>query len=154
MDPLSLTVSITTLIGTITQLLSYLNDVKNTVKERANLASETASLLPLLFRLKLRAKEAEDTRDTWFESTRTLLSGADGPLDQFRNALVELAGKLAPATGVKVLSRTLTWTLDKRKSIEILAKIERLKTLIGLSLQEDTLQVSRIKSVHTTGILY
>jgi hypothetical protein len=63
MDPLSLTVSITALIGTTLKVLSYLNDAKHVKNERAELESETANLLPLLFNLKSRSEEAEDARD-------------------------------------------------------------------------------------------
>ena len=119
------------------EVLSYLNDVKSAKKERAELESEAANLLPLLFNLKSHSKEAEETRNKWYESTQALLGGANGPLDQFKNALVELAKKLAPAKGLKNLGRILTWTLDKTKCINILAKIERLKTLVILTLQRD-----------------
>jgi hypothetical protein len=153
MDPLSLTVSITALINTTAQVVSYLNDVKDAPKERAKLASEAACLYPLLIQLKYRVDEAK-AGDKWYESTRTLLGGPNGPLDQFRNALAELAGKLAPVAGLKEFGRKLIWTLDKRECTDILAKIERLKTLTGLALQEDTLQVSWTKCDCAFGILF
>jgi len=136
MDPLSLTVSITALIGTTTQALGYLNDVKTASKERAKLASEVANLLALLTSMRYKVEEAEQEKNTWYDSIRSLLGGANGPLDQFRSALEELARTLAPTTGLKKFSRTLIWTLDKKQCIDILDKIERLKTLIGLALQE------------------
>jgi FtsZ-binding cell division protein ZapB len=137
MDPLSLTVSIAALIGTTTQILGYLNDVKTASKERAKLASEVANLMALLTSIRYKVEEAEEEKNTWYNSVRSLLGGANGPLDQFRSALEELAGKLDPATGLKKISRTLIWTLDRKECIDILAKIERLKTLIGLASQED-----------------
>jgi hypothetical protein len=141
MDPLSLTASITALINTTAQVVSYLNDVKDAPKERAKLASEVACLYPLLIQLKYRVDEVA-VGDKWGESTRTLLGGSNGPLDQFGKALAELARKLAPATGLKGIGRKLIWTLDKTECMDILTKIERLKTLTGLALQGDTLQVS------------
>jgi hypothetical protein len=139
MDPLSLTVSITALIRITTQVLGYLNDVKTASKERAKLASEAANLLALLTSMRYKVEEVEQEKNSWYDSIRSLLVGANGPLDQFRSALEELAGKLAPATSLKKFSRTLIWTLDKKECIDILNKIERLKTLIGLALQEDHL---------------
>lgn len=141
MDPLSLTVGMTALIGTTAQVVNYLNDVKDAPKERAKLASEVACLYPLLIQLKYRVDEAK-AGDKWYESTRTLLGGPNGPINHFGNALAELAGKLMPAAGLKEFGRKLIWTLDKKECKDILDKIERLKTLIGLALQEDTLQVS------------
>jgi len=146
MDPLSLTLSITALIGTTSQVVTYLNDVKDAPKERAKLASEAACLYHLLIQLKYRVDEAK-AGDKWYESTRTLLGGSDGPLDQFGNALTELAGKLLPAAGLKEFGRKLTWTLNKKECKGILDKIEQLKTLAGLALQEDALQVFWIKCV-------
>jgi hypothetical protein len=146
MDPLSLTVIITALISTTAQVVNYLNDVKDAPKERAKLASEAACLYPLLIQLKYRVDEAK-AGDKWYQSTRTLLGGPNGPLDQFGNALAELAGKLMPAAGLKEFGRKLIWTLDKKECMDILAKIERLKTLTGLALQEDTLQVSWTKCI-------
>jgi hypothetical protein len=153
MDPLSLTASITALISATTQLVSYLNDVKDAPKERAKLASEVACLYPLFIQLKYRVSEAA-VGDKWGESTWTLLGGSNGPIDQFGKALAELAGKLVPATGLKGIGRKLIWTLDKTECMDILTKIERLKTITGLALQGDTLQVSQTECDHVLGIFY
>jgi FtsZ-binding cell division protein ZapB len=139
MDPLSLTVSIPALIGTTTKVLGYINDVKTASKERAKLASEATNLLALLTSMRYKVEEVEQEKNTWYDSIRSLLGGTNGPLDQFRSILEELAEKLAPATSLKKFGRTLIWTLDKKECIDILDKVERLKTLIGLALQEDHL---------------
>jgi hypothetical protein len=139
MDPLSLTVGIAALIGTTTKVLGYINDVKTASKERAKLASEATNLLALLTSMRYKVEEVEQEKNTWYDSIRSLLGGTNGPLDQFRSILEELAGKLAPATSLKKFGRTLIWTLDKKECIDILDKIERLKTLIGLALHEDHL---------------
>jgi FtsZ-binding cell division protein ZapB len=139
MDPLSLTVSIAALIGTTTKVLGYINDVKTASKERAKLASEVTNLLVLLTSMRYKVEEIEQEKNRWYDSIRSLLGGANGTIDQFRSILEELAGKLAPATSLKKFGRALIWTLDKKECIDILDKIERLKTLIGLALQEDHL---------------
>jgi FtsZ-binding cell division protein ZapB len=139
MDPLSLTVSIAALIGTTMKVLGYINDVKTASKERAKLASEATNLLALLTSMRYKVEEVEQEKNTWYDSIRSLLGGTNGPLDQFRSILEELAEKLAPATSLKKFGRTLIWTLDKKECIDILDKVERLKTLIGLALQEDHL---------------
>ena len=139
MDPLSLTVSLAALIGTTTQVLGYLNDVKTASKERAKLASEVASLLALLTSMRYKAEEAEEEQNVWYNNIRSLLGGANGPLEQFKSALEEIAGILAPATGTMKFGRKLIWALNKRDCIDTLNKIERLKTLIGLAMQGDHL---------------
>jgi hypothetical protein len=136
MDPLSLTASITALLGTTAQVIQYLNDVKDASKEKRSLASEAASLLGLLTDLKYRAEEAEQTRDPWYTGIR-VLGGENGPLEQFRNSLEELAAKLKPLSGYRKAGKSLLWTFDKTEINNILARIERLKTLIGFALSKD-----------------
>jgi hypothetical protein len=60
-------------------------------------------------------------------------------MDQFKEAMEELAAKLQPVTGIKKIGKTLHWTLDKNKISDILAEIERLKTLVILALDKDHL---------------
>lgn len=82
-------------------------------------------------------EEAQLT-DPWFTGVRSL-GGEGGPLDQFKEAMEELARKLKPEAGIKKFGKALTWTLDKNEISNILSKIERLKTLVSLALQKDHL---------------
>jgi hypothetical protein len=125
MDPLSLTASITALLGTTAQIIQYLNDVKDASKEKRSLASEAASLLGFLTDLKYRAEEAEQTRDPWYTGIR-VLRGENGPLEQFRNSLEELTTKLTtsaldlagpPSLPYQNSAVTLQSTLPLRTSI-------------------------------------
>src|SRR5215471_8670473 len=136
MDPVTATglvASIIQVINTTTAVTRYLNDVKDAPKARAELARETANLLALLTNMRYKAEEKKTT-DPWFTGIRSL--GAEkGPLEQFNRAMEELAKKLKPETGTNFGGR-LIWTLHKKECINILSKTERLKTLIGLALQE------------------
>jgi hypothetical protein len=140
MDPVTavgLIASIAQLIGATAQAIQYLNDVKNAPKDRARLAREATSLLTLLTDLRYRMEEAKST-DPWFAGFRSL-GGRGGPLEQFREAMEELTRKLEPGTAIKRLGKALIWTLDKNEINGILSKIERLKTVVSLALQEDHL---------------
>jgi hypothetical protein len=144
MDPVTvvgLTAGIVQLIDATMKAIKYLNDVKDAPKDRAMLAREAISLLALFTDLRSRLEEAKST-DPWFTGVRSL--GVEGgALDQFKEALEELARKLKPEGGIKKFGKSLFWTLDKSDISCFLSKIERLKTLVGLSLQRDHLWVPK-----------
>jgi hypothetical protein len=109
-----LTASIIQLIDATMGAIKYLNDVKDAPKDRATLAKEATSLLMLLTDSRYRLEEAKST-DSWFTGIRSL--GAEGgPLDQLKEAMEELAGKLKPETKIKKISKMFRWTLDKKKN--------------------------------------
>jgi len=138
MDPataVGLAASIIQLIDVTTKAIKYLNDVKDAHKDRARLAREATSLLALLTDLRYRVEETEST-DPWFTAVR-LLGVEGGPLERFKRAIVELVRKLKPGSGMKKFSKAPLWTLDKNEINNILSKIERLKSRVGLALQED-----------------
>lgn len=136
-EVIGLVAFITQVIGVTTKTIQYLSDVKDAPKERAKLAREASSLVALLTDLRYKAEDVKSI-DPWFASVRSL--GADmGPLQQFRDAMEELGRKLKPQTGVAKFGKALLWTIDKNDIKDILAKIERLKTTVGLALQIDHL---------------
>jgi hypothetical protein len=140
MDPVTvvgLAAGIVQLIDATAKAVKYLNDAKDAPKDRARLAREAASLLALLTDLRYRVEEAKVT-DPWFTGVR-LLGVKGGPLEQFKEAIEKLARKLKPESGVKKFGKALLWTLDKDEINNILSEIERLKTLVSLSLQKDHL---------------
>jgi hypothetical protein len=140
MDPVTaigLVANIIQLIDATTTAIKYLNDVKDAFKDRATLAREAANLLVLLMDLRCRVEEAEPT-DPCFIGVRSL-GGKGGPLDQFKEAMENLAKGMKLQTGMKKFGKTLFWTLDKNNIIDTLSKIERLKTLVILALGKDHL---------------
>ena len=136
-EVIGLVSSIIQVIGATTKTIQYLSDVKDAPKERAKLAREASSLVALLTDLRYKVEEVKST-DPWFASVRSL--GADmGPLQQFRDAMEGLERKLKPHTGIEKFGKALLWTIDKNDIKDILGKIERLKTTVGLALQMDHL---------------
>ena len=64
---------------------------------------------------------------------------ASGPLDQFREALEALAGKLQSSGTAKSVGKALSWHFEKKEVDEFLNRMERLKSFIALALQGDIL---------------
>jgi hypothetical protein len=142
MDPVTavgLLASIIQVIDATTTVIKYLNDFRKAPNDRVRLSQEATNLLSLLITLRSMVEEAKTT-DPWFAHIRSL-GVMNGPLDQVKDAMEELAGKLQTEPGLKRLCQDLMWTVDKKQCNEVLTKIERLKTLILLARQEDSLLV-------------
>jgi hypothetical protein len=140
MDPvtvLGLVASIVQLIDTTTKAIKYINDVKDAPRDRARLAREAANLLAFLTDLRYRLEETKST-DPWFTGIRSL-GVKGGPLEQLNEAIDDLARKFKPEKSLKKLTKAVFWSLDKNEINNILTKIERLKTFVALTLNNDHL---------------
>lgn len=140
MDPLSLSAGIIAVLQLSGTLVSYLNSVQSATKDQAYLAVEVSNLYSLLTALKYRVEEAFASdpipKDPWFTAV-SILGTEDGPLDQTEKALERLANRIEPVRGVKKVVRQLLWKLEQAECLDILSKIERLKSLINLALTND-----------------
>ena len=87
--------------------------------------------------LRDRVEHANE-KDAWHVQICSL-AGQGGPLDQYHSAMIALAKKLTPVSGVEKLEKRLLWTFDKKQIKATLDVIERLKSLISLALQGDHL---------------
>ncbi len=150
MEIVSLTASVTQLIDVTAKAIKYLNSVKEAFRERASLFEEASSLLPLLVSLQALVNAAKPS-EPWFNEVG-LLGIENGPLDQLREALVQLTEKLKPKRGVEKAARALIWTLDKAFCENILHKIERVKASISLVFQGDTFTLAQAIKAETLGI--
>jgi hypothetical protein len=137
MDPLSFTASLIAVLETTAEVISYLNDVRSAPKECAEFAIEASSLYSLLVALKYRLEEGR-SNEAWFASVRSL-GVKNGPLDQYKEALEHLAGKVSDVSKIRMIGRALTWKFGREEVNNILAKIERLKGLISIALEMDHL---------------
>ena len=144
MDPItavSLAATVTQLIDATCKVIGYLNDVKNAPKERGQLAREVSNLLPLFTDLRCRIDDS-NSEDPWFNGLKSL-GGKGGPLEAFKEAMEKIATKLGPKSGIRRVTEALSWTLEKKEVDALLAKIERLKSLVGLALQKDNFVLSQ-----------
>ena len=140
MGPVSvigLIASLAQLIDVAGKTLRYVNNVKNAPKARAQVAREASLLLALLTSLRYRLEDT-DAQGCWVQGVLTL-GMANGPLDQFKEALESLATRLHSSGTGKSVGKTLVWHFEKKEIDELLGKMERLKSLINLALQGDIL---------------
>lgn len=152
MDPLSISASIVALIQLSSTVIGYLSDVKDSHKEQQKIRLELCNTLPMLSILQDQAQQAEDG-DEW-SSTLLSLSAADGPIQQFQQALERLEHKLAPAKGVKKVGKAFIWPFEKAEIQGILSTIERQKLLFSLARQNDHIALTRaikgdVEAIHT-----
>ena len=139
MDPvtvLGLVASIVQLIDATSKVIKYINEVKDTPKERETLAQEAANLMPLLMTLKQRASSSDES---WFSAVR-LLGVPEGPVPQLQTAMEQMGTTLKKRR--KRRGGDLLWPSDEKECIVILSKIERMKSLIALALQDDHFKLS------------
>ena len=137
MDPLSVTVSIIAILQLSAEILTYLNDVKDASKDRAQCAIEASNLYSLLLNLRFRLEDG-DASQPWYTTVRAL-AVENGPLDQFKQALETLRAKMTDGGRLKRAGTALMWKFKKEEIASILARMERLKTLVEIALQMDNL---------------
>jgi hypothetical protein len=140
MDPLSISMSILTVLQFTGIVINYLKDVKDASEDKRRLLDETVSIEAFLSLLKNRAEAPQDN-EGWHKTFVSLIA-PKGPLQQFKLALDRLALKLEPAEGLKRFRKEMVWPFQKQEIRDILAIIERQKALFILALQNDHLLVS------------
>lgn len=143
MDPITaigLVASIAQLIEATTKAIKYLNSVRDAPKDRAKLVQEASSLLAVLTNLNYTL-EGANTIESWLGPVSS--QGLKDVLDRLQRLLGELAKRLKPSEHpMKSLGKRFLWTLDKKEILETLAEIERVKSLVGLTLERDHMYVS------------
>jgi flavin-dependent dehydrogenase len=135
MEPLSVTASVISVLQLTNKVIQYLSDVKDAPKECQQCVIEASNLLGLLTGLRYCAERAQ-AGDPWFEQLRNL-NAVDGPLDQYQQALKLLQTSVEIGDGVQKIKKQLSWKDNKEIVRGILARIERLKSLVSVALEMD-----------------
>ena len=136
-DPCSISASIITILQVAATINHYLKEVRGGSRDRIRLREEIRSTVCLLEILNDRAEDAESSeRD--LSSIRSL-SIVNGPLEQLRKSLDQLAELLNPGGRLKKLVQPFTWPLTRTDANAILSSIERQKALFSLAIQNDTM---------------
>lgn len=131
--------SILTVLKLTAAIIQYLNDVKGANKEREELLAEVSSASGVLLILKDLA-ERSGWNETW-STTLESVSQPNGPIDQYKIALERLTSKILPVEGWRKAGRALAWPFQREEIRDILATIERQKSLFNLAIQNDHLWV-------------
>jgi hypothetical protein len=137
MDGLSAAASIIAVLQLTGTVVGYLNDVKDAPKECQQCKIEASNLENLLKDLLCRLMQGQ-TGDPWFTATQAL-DVEDGPLDQYKQALEQLRSRVEIQDGVQKFKRRLLWKFRKEEIGSILARMERLKSLVSIALENDHL---------------
>jgi hypothetical protein len=152
MDPISsigLAGSLVSIIDGTAKAIQYLNSVGRAFKDHEKLCQEANNLLPILTNLRQKVQEA--TQDgNGFQGAAASHGVVGALLDQMKKAMEELSGKLGPSKGWKRARMACAWVSTKKECADILASIERLKSLIELVLQQDLLLVLHIEYFQTS----
>jgi hypothetical protein len=134
-DPLSISASITALLQLASTVVQYINNVKDASKNRLRIRDEISSTSFLLYILKDCVQQAH-SGEPWLSTVQSL-DMPKGPLEQFKGALEQLALRLEPSRGVKMVGKALIWPFKTEEISEILSIIERQKSLFNLALEKD-----------------
>ena len=137
MDGLSSAASIIAVVQIAASVITYLIDVKNAPKDCKKCVVEISNSNTLLLNLDLRLNES-NSEDPWYVEVHALAI-KDGPLDQYNQALQHLLTKVEPKHKVQKLANVLTWKFIKDEVAGILARMERLKSIVSIALEMDHL---------------
>jgi hypothetical protein len=137
MDGLSAAASIIAVLQLTGVVIGYLNDVKDAPKECQQCTIEVSNIQNLLINLRYRLEQGH-AGDPWFTAVRAL-NVENGPLDQYKQALEQLQSRAEIQDGVQKVKRRLLWKFRKEEITSILARMERLKSLVSFALENDHL---------------
>jgi hypothetical protein len=137
MDGLSVATSIIAVLQLTGEVIKYLNDVKDAPKECQQCATKASNLQSLLINLLYHLNQRK-CGDTWYTAVRAL-NVENGPLDQYKQALEQLRSKVEIQDGIQKVKRRLLWKFSKEEVASILARMERLKSLVNIALEIDHL---------------
>jgi hypothetical protein len=137
MDGLSVAASIIAVVQIAGSVITYLSDVQDAPKECGQCLIEVSNSNTLL--LKLRDRLAEpSSAEAWYSEVQGL-TDKDSPLEQYKLALQHLRAKVEPTNKMRKLANRLTWSFIKVEVASIVARMERLKTLVSIALEMDHL---------------
>lgn len=137
MDGLSTVASIIAILQFTGEVIGYLNDVKDAPKECQQCTIEACNNQSLLINLRYRLEQGQ-ADDPWFTAVRTL-NVDNGPLDQYKQALEELRSRVNIQDGIDKIKKRLLWKLSKNEVASILARMNRLNSLVNIALEMDHL---------------
>jgi hypothetical protein len=137
-DPLSITSGIVAVLQASATVVKYLHDVREGSGYKNSVLLEISATKGILETLKDLAANASRS-----DSVLSNVGALSEPLKSYGALLHKLETALAPGHGLQKLSKALKWPFEKAEVLEILAALERYKSLFGLSLHADHLELSK-----------
>jgi hypothetical protein len=147
MDPLSIALSVITLLELTKKVIIFAKQNKDAPTDRARVIQEASSLAGLLSTLKDFIKDCDDSEDPWLQATSSL-TAAGGPLHQYRLTLEMVVDKIVDRH--RKIGQAIAWMLSKEEIARLLSQIERVKSFIQIALEIDHTFVSLL-SVRLSG---
>ncbi|KAJ7591860.1 ankyrin repeat-containing domain protein [Mycena floridula] len=144
MDAVSLTASIIALAQGAQAIFEYVKDVCDGPSTRTELLTSLAPLSNLLSLLQVQFQST--TQNPPWTNAVISLGQQDGPFAQLSVIIEKIRNKLEVSSGgqSKKLLKTLTWSLDKADVTELLVRVERVKSLVMLAIQNDHVKLSEM----------
>ena len=129
-EVVGLVAAIVQLAGAAAKVTSFVITMKKAPEEFHILFEESNETIGLLGRLRRRI---EDSSQDWTSTIQSL----EGPCRQLELQLTKLTSRLTSKSRVQQVSSKILWPIEKEEVKEVLGRIERLKTLIALSLADN-----------------
>lgn len=150
----------TALIGNIATMVIYVKDFKDAIKEHKKWLEDLKGLSELLELLRKRAKVAADhPYDPWWEAFSKAIQGGGtlegGVFRRLEDRIQKLLLILQPKTGIRKLSKRLTYTLDKGEIAALFLQVNDLKSQLESYIHYDHFTLSLnihedVKSIRAT----
>lgn len=138
-EPFGILGAVALLIQSSFKVAGYIKSVKGSSSDRQRLLSEINSTVALCQTLQ-DFVEMNGEKD--WASTLKLLNDDNGPIAQLQGRLDQLENKLALSSEKDDRMKALKWPFDKKETQDVLALIERQKSLFQIAQQNDHLRLS------------
>ena len=136
MEGIGLAASITNLLEFAKDVIQYMKDVYEATEQKQMLLQEVDATREVLARLNRYSTESK-----WKETMDALMR-RQGPLEQLSAVFKRIESKLKPPTGKwSKATKALIWPFTKGEVALLLTRIERIKALLNIALQNEHLFV-------------
>lgn len=135
MDPLSVAATITALLTLTKDIVLWAKEAKDAPDERRKFIREASSLSGMLNTLVEFINDS-DPSDPWLLAIPRLAE-KDGALDGLTLSLQLLKEKVNPTSTMRKMGHALTWKHIKDHIKDLLCRMERVKSLVGIALELD-----------------
>lgn len=142
-DPLSIIGGVASILQISSMVVSLVKGAKGAPNDGQRLLGEINATTALCQTLR---DYAEIDADSCMETLTALHQNGISPLDQFRKSLEYLQRKLASASKtdnkLQAWAQNFKWPFMKSELLELIASIERQKSLLSIALTSDNLRLS------------